>query len=369
MTETSATGQRRNGHMGRLWFIGPFPPPLHGQSNFNVAMEAYLAARASLVRQPTGSGLVGNLIHTLHIVIRILFFARRGDRAYLSLPGQAGAWLFAPIVAALRLRRVPHFIHHHSFRPLNRFPSRPLQLLVALGGASQVHIVLSRRMATLLNERYLEGRRTGGVRTLSNAYLFGPLLQCERRPARAPTLGHMSVLTREKGVFYLLELFERLRRHAPEFRLVLAGPTADPELMAALEGMAARHPSHFEYRGAVSGEEKERFYRDIDIFALPTTLVDEAEPLVLLEAYGRGIDAVASLTGCIADRLRTPSHALSLDPESDCQALLQLANRGDWEQVRTACVTHARAIHEMSREEAEELFPELLHEIASPRAV
>lgn len=347
----------------RLWFVGALPPPLHGQSNYNRAMLDHLVSRgASLSVHDTGGSGAVKLRRTLGAAVALAIGTRRGDRAYLSVPGQSGVWLFALLALILRLRGIEHYIHHHSFRPINQAPSTATKVAVAAGGRRQCHVLLSEDMRRRFAALYLGGADDDRATTLSNAYLFGPRLSRETRPDRPVTLGHMSVLTREKGVSYLLELFVRLAADGHDWRLIIAGPCADPTLAAELARATAAYPERIEYRGSVGGAEKERFFADIDLFVLPTTLIDEAEPLVMLEAFARGVDVVASDTGCIRDRIRTPDHLLALDPDVDRATIEQRIGEAarDWAATRDACLDHARAIEAMAEVEAAAFFPRLL---------
>ena len=98
------------------------------------------------------------------------------------------------------------------------------------------------------------------------------------------------------------------------------------------------------------------------MFVLPTTLIDEAEPLVMLEAFGRGVDVVANDMGCIRDRIRTPAHLLTRDPSADLTLLAErlAANSRDWAKARAACTAHARTIKVQADAEAAAFFPQLL---------
>ncbi len=345
-----------------LWFVGALPPPLNGQSNYNRAMLEELARREIPMHLRdiggTASSKLSGMARALWAILRS---ARRGDRAYLSVPGQAGVWLFVPLVLVLRWRGINHMIHHHSYRPINLGPLAGMRMLVAAGGPRQRHILLSADMTRRFARLYLDND-SGRAVTLSNAYLFGPRLDSAPRPERPPTLGHMSVLTREKGVAYLLDLFARAIADGRDWRLVIAGPCADPILRADLSAAVAAFPGRIDYRGAVDGAEKERFFADIDMFVLPTTLIDEAEPLVMLEAFGRGVDVVANDMGCIRDRIRTPAHLLTRDPSADLTLLAErlAANSRDWAKARAACTAHARTIKVQADAEAAAFFPQLL---------
>lgn len=362
MSSLPAPTDLENWHQGRLWFVGALPPPLNGQSNCNRAMLEEAYARGVTIRlHDIGGTTATKLRTTLQAVLAILVGARRGDRAYLSVPGQVGVWLFVPLAMTLRLRGIMHFVHHHSFRPINLGPLRGMRMLVKAGGRRQSHILLSQDMRRRFADLYLKEDGDRAV-VLSNAYLFGPTLSPTPRPVRPVTLGHMSVLTHDKGVEHLLALFASLVARGNDWRLVIAGPCADPGLRRALDVATVAYPGRVDYRGAVSGAEKERFFADIDLFVLPTTLVDEAEPLVMLEAFGRGVDVVANDTGCIRDRIRTPAHLLTRDHDADVARIVQCVAdaAGDWAATRTACIDHARAIKVSADAEAAAVLPRLM---------
>lgn len=352
-----------------LWFVGAMPPPLNGQSNCNRAMAAELATRGARLRLHDIGGTAATKLRGVLRAMLAVLGAARGDRAYLSVPGQSGVWLFVPLALLLRWRGIEHYVHHHSFRPINLGPMRAMRALVAAGGARQRHILLSQDMRRRFAALYL-GRHADRALSLSNAYLFGPRLERRARPDRPVTLGHMSVLTREKGVAYLLALFADLIAGGHDWRLVIAGPCADPALAAEIAAAVAAHPGRIDYRGALAGDDKERFFADIDLFVLPTTLIDEAEPLVMLEAFGRGVDVVANDTGCIRDRIRTPAHLMTRDPRADAALVVaRIAEAArDWAGTRAACVDHVRAIKALADAEAAAILP-LLVAPARPFAI
>ncbi|MES3101581.1 glycosyltransferase family 4 protein [Sphingomonas faeni] len=332
-------------------------------------LDYFVAHGAPARLRDTGGGGTTKLKRTMSAALALAVGGKRHDRAYLSVPGQRGVWLFVLLVLILRLRGIEHWVHHHSFRPINLGPSRAMRALVAAGGRRQHHILLSNDMRRRFAGLYLDDETDDRATSLSNAYLFGPRIEDDHpraRPQRPVTLGHMSVLTREKGVPYLLDLFAGLAARGHDWRLVIAGPCADPALRAALAAATVAapdgRPGLVEYRGSVAGAEKERFFADVDLFVLPTTLIDEAEPLVMLEAFARGVEVVANDTGCIRDRIRTPGHLMTLDHDRDLalieERVADLA--GDWTTAQQSCIAHARAINAGAEVEAARFFPRLL---------
>ena len=346
-----------------IWLIGPFPPPLHGQAVYNAAFAAHLRQHGELRVLATGESLVSKLASYGRILSAGFFHMRRTDVVYTSMPGQMAAWLFALVVAALRLRGIRHFVHHHSYRSIVLGPLRVMRMVVALGGHTQQHILLSPKMRDRFAALYLGLASSDRALALSNALLFCPeVAAVPPRPLRPFTLGHLSVLTPQKGVDTLIRIFRRAAITCPELRLVIAGPIADQALDHAIKAAIADFPNRVEYRGAVSGPAKAQFYADIDLFLLPTRLIDEAEPLVMLESYAAGVEFMANDRGCIAERLRRPDRMLTGNDDTDTVRLLDVVQEGadDWEALRQGCGRHAADLHATAEAEARVLFRRML---------
>jgi glycosyltransferase involved in cell wall biosynthesis len=355
-----------SGPVGQIWFLASLPPPVNGQANCNAAMWTLLSGNAPLVELSLGHSRIGKIFRSFANSWKLLRYAKRGDAAYISIPGQYGAWLLLPAIAAARARGLTIWFHHHSFRSINRGPMPVMRLLVGMAGPRQNHILLSDSMCDRFAALYLQSG-AGLAHAMSNTVLLAPDLRTDLAPRSKgpPTLGHMSVLTREKGVLYLIDLFDELSRHVPGIRLVIAGPATDAKLLAAVHAAQARYPETFEYRGEVATVEKDKFYRDIDFFVLPTTLVDEAEPLVMIEAYARGVDVFATAVGCIPDRIRDPQCILSLDRSADA-ARIALAVRAistDWASLRIKCKNYVVQLSKSGEEQGVEVFARLFGSI------
>jgi glycosyltransferase involved in cell wall biosynthesis len=345
-----------------IWLVGPFPPPLHGQAVYNAAFAEHLRQHGDLRILATGEGFASKLASYGRILFAALFRMGRTDLVYTSMPGQMAAWLFALVVAALRLRGIRHFVHHHSYRAIVLGPLGVMRLVVALGGRLQQHILLSPIMRDRFAALYLSQAGATGAHALSNALLFCPAVATTTpRATRPVTLGHLSVLSRDKGVDTLIRLFRLTAPACPELRLVIAGPIADATLQPEIAAAVADFPGRVEHRGSVSGTAKQAFYADIDLFVLPTRLVDEAEPLVMLESYAAGVDFMATDRGCIAERLRGPDRLLRGDDAADAAHIIAILaeNAANWAASRDACSRHAANLHANAAGEARALFAEM----------
>jgi len=344
----------------KIWLVGPLPPHLSGQTQFNTVLADRLAAFAQLRKLPTGGSAVEKIWRAVINPLILFFWARRTDIIYCSPPGQRGLWLFLPVISVLRLRRLDHFVHHHSFRAVARAPLASHRWLCRIGGDGQRHVFLCEKMndgyrAAYLSE--LQGRRTLVV---PNAFLFAADLPDLPQREGSVVIAHLSVITREKGIDHILDLQRHFEDDA-EVIFILGGPITDPELRSVVEAAAETSNGKLRWVGTVQGQDKADFYAQADLFLLPTRLVDEADPLVLLEAYSAGVCVLAADRGCISDRLLAPGHRLTLVPESDAALLRDMVAevRKDRIKLAQACQSHARQLSTQARVEGMAFLTEL----------
>lgn len=330
----------------RIWFVGPLPPALSGQTRFNAVLAERLARFAALRALPTGGSASEKIWRAILNPLRLLFGVRRGDTIYCSAPGQMGLWLFLPTIAALRLRRLPHFVHHHSYRAVALAPLASHRWLCRIGGPRQRHVFLCDSMREGYSAAYLSPAQAEIAMVVPNAFLFAAGLPDLPRRDGPVVVAHLSVITREKGIDHILDLQRRLADD-PEVEFLIGGPIADPALRATVEAAVAASGGKMRWIGPVEGQAKADFYARSDIFVLPTRLIDEADPLVLLESYSAGVGVLAAQRGCIPDRLVSPDHTLTFELEADAARLRAMIAevRMDRVALGEACQRHAAALN------------------------
>ncbi len=280
----------------KIIILGPFPPPLHGFSQANLAMRAKLEeAGFSVHAIDTAAGAGGlariasRLKATFHLARTL---AREPACFYLPVSGGAGQWadLIGVLLARLFARRT--VLHHHSFAYLNRF-SRVADWLFRAAGRNARHIVLGDEMKLELAKRY---RVASLISVLSNSSLTEMELVESPLVDRPLTIGFLSNIVLDKGIDQFVAILERLREQGVVVEAAIAGPVVEAAAQIAVkraEELGAR------YHGAVSGETKTAFFREIDVLVFPTRYVNEAEPFVIIEALAAGKPVIASRRGCI----------------------------------------------------------------------
>lgn len=340
-----------------VFAVVQLPPKVTGLTAMNEAMVSVLdqadvlAGVASTSPRPDASrpvALAGRMLSTLAAIKGLAAARRRGaSTLYMSCDGGIGLALNLLVVLAARLLRMRVWLHHHSFAYINR-RSALMNTLIAFSPRATVHIALCDDMLDGLRLRYAASWRQRGTEgvVLSNAFAIPAASQPSASRADGPlVLGHLSNLTVEKGALRVAALFQEALAAGHDVRLIVAGPTDDRRIETRLRDLIARYPDRVEWPGPVRGEAKAVVLSRIDAFLFPTSYVNEAQPLVLLEALAAGAAVVATGRGCIACDLR---HVPGL-----------IADDADFETAALSWVSEASTTSRPDREACREAFSAL----------
>ena len=293
--------------------IGSFPPPIGGASMVNLLVHDALVGVGVAVTRADVSG--PRLAHSrglgYHVrrLVRNLSAARKARRAsartrtlYIVPDAGLGAWYTLGHIVVLGRRFDQIVIHHHSCRYIEEH-SRPIAAIVRRTSHKATHVFLTLGMANAFRHRY--GPVACHVAT--NARFVAE--ETQRPPDGQPNvrlrIGHLSNLCVDKGFFEVANTFDALRAAGHDAELVLAGPILEPEVEERLAIMHATHGVRIRYLGALSGDAKRNFYREIELFLFPTRFRQEAAPLVIYEALAAGVPVLSTDRGVIAEIIPT----------------------------------------------------------------
>ena len=111
----------------------------------------------------------------------------------------------------------------------------------------------------------------------------------------------LSNIRQEKGVWEYLRVAKEIANKCPEVEFLLAGPCQSRQMQGDIRHFIERHrlSGQVQIIGPIYGDEKEKLFRNSDIFLFPSH--QEAFPLVVLEAMQWGLPVVASDVGCIPE--------------------------------------------------------------------
>lgn len=299
-----ATALAKNPARPKIVMVGAFPPPVHGMAAVNAAVQDALqragviplkvnVAAPSLERSFIAR--LGRLPRVLRGLSRLVSQRDlRGAALYMSVSGGLGQLYEIAFLLLARLRGMSVFLHHHSFAYLDK-PSGLTRILVRAAGDKAVHVTLSPGMGTRLKDNYGITR----VVPVSNAIFFAAAAAGTVRK-ELKTLGFLSNVAPEKGVFEFLDLIAAANCAGLPVHAKLAGPFQDAEIERQIR-MRLATLSSVAYVGPKYGIAKASFYDGIDVLIFPTRYVNEAEPLLLHEAMSRGIPVIVYGRGCIPE--------------------------------------------------------------------
>lgn len=276
-------------------FIGPFPKPVHGQSLATQSMfEFFLQVGFALKKVDVSATGLKKVIMHIYAFFIILFSAKTS--VYISLNSNNGLILSVLLVLAARLKGSSLYLHYHAYDHIRR-QSKVLYWLTKLAGKNACHIVLGETMARDLRKCTDFELDTCIV---NNSKLIQLNSSAEKQRSKFIKIGHLSNLTKEKGLtdsidtaIYLNDFFL--------IKLYLAGPATSEYVQEEIKRAKDALGENLEYLGPLYGENKDKFYSDIDYFIFPSQYKNEAEPLVVLEALSAGVPVIASQIGCITD--------------------------------------------------------------------
>jgi succinoglycan biosynthesis protein ExoL len=371
-SDTSAVGEEDVPTEGALvkthkvLVMGLFPPPVDGQRLITQMVCDRLGDLATVKRfdidQFRFLGQASKPISTLGACGAMLR-ARLSGYSTLYLAPHSGTGLVFSCFIALIARATGYGIaaHYHSYWNIGR-RSRLMAAFLALCGPKAMHVVLGPPMARDLSQFYPSVRR---IVTLSNTAFMEPRAPVDRKfGGRRLRIGHLSNLSREKGIAVVLDCMRNLFRRGIDVELWLAGPAEDAETDQLITAAQREFGDRLNYLGRLEAEPVRRFYKRIDVFLFPTSHKHEAEPLVLIDALATGVPVIATDRGCIPYLLENEGGLVLSPARFVDQAIDQIAAWARQPERLAEASCHAlarfRELHDRSRADLHRFVATLL---------
>ncbi|MCC5959457.1 MAG: glycosyltransferase family 4 protein [Rhodobacteraceae bacterium] len=293
--------------------IGSFPPPVTGESkNLKLICDEIKGRGYDLICCNTSRGSLGS--RWLLLPRRTWRYSKawgtliasarkRTKTVYLTSDGGPGLLFTLLAVLIARTAGFKMVLQHRTFQYV-RERSRLASAVNHAIGDNGLHVFLSEGMARNYFEQYSPQRPFRVNHNFAQVAEFSRAVRRLPRKRGGPLrVGYLSNLMLEKGFDTFLEVARRAVREGLEFDFIIAGPapgaTEENLVKDAIKDLGGR----LEWRGAVYGDDKMRFFRDIDIFMFPTRYHYEAQPNVVLEALAAGNYVIATDLGCVSEDL------------------------------------------------------------------
>jgi glycosyltransferase involved in cell wall biosynthesis len=288
---------------------GVLPPPVTGMTACTKSMIDWMTQRMPVHSYNWSNGAKQlSLSFRLSKAVRAqltpwkLLFSRRANQHAFYMPSNAGFPLYFNMlaIAAARLRGYRCALHHHIYAYLNRYDWR-IQALDWLLGPNGIHLVLCPHMEQQLRRLY--GCRASVAIVPSAIQLLQSTIADDVEVATPPTrsedfcLGHLGNLSMAKGLDLAIDTHRALRRNNRKTRLILAGPICSQTEVRMIDEARREFGESVEYRGPVYQDAKRKFFEDIHAVLYPTR--NDAQPLVITEAFAFGRPVLSYGQGCI----------------------------------------------------------------------
>lgn len=353
----------------KILAIGHLPPPVNGltfitsrlvRSLANAGYEISFVNTGVLTETRSSFFHACRLAKTLRGLFWIAWNGISGASrvCYFTAEGGLGLIYTVMLAGCARLFCSRIYIHHHSYSYITR-PNKLMQLIMALSSDKAVHICLCSKMAQSLASQY--GRRIQSL-ILSNAAFVdpessGPPVFLQRQFL---VIGLLSNLTADKGLHEFLDIVRLASRRRLPIRAILAGPVKLEEDRVLLDETRRVVGEYLEYRGPVYGEEKLRFFADIDLFVFLTTYLNEAQPTVIFEAMSNGVPVISYDRGCISGQVADGGFVYSQEADvvtDTVNLMVRYRSQPNWlaEQKRAA-LEHFKNERQLGQDLVNNLF-------------
>lgn len=313
----------------RILFIAPLPPPIHGSSvvsqqikNSKLVNDAFTCDWVNLSASRSLDEVGKFKIFKIWIVLRTLcktlfkLITHRYDLCYLAITCHGGPFLKdAPFVLLCKLFCKNIIIHQHNKGMANDVNRWPYRRIFPLCYKNTKVILLSWKLYPDIEK--IVPREN--VMICSNGI---PDVEYDTREQhnKTPRILFLSNLLPSKGVIVLLDALKLLKDKGCLFACDFVG-SESKEIDSALfdkELNARKLNTSVKYYGRKTGDTKEQFYSNADIFVLPT--LNECFPLVILEAMQHGLPCVTTDEGGITDMIEDGVEGL-ITPKNDAISL------------------------------------------------
>lgn len=358
----------------KLLVIGPFPPPITGnslatQKVYHLLKDSY---NVNSINNSTKN------ISTSRNSLKLVFF-------YLKLYSQVFKFLSADIIyvsigmsfwgtlrdgvfiVLSRILRKKCIIHLHGnltnqiYAELDGIKKK---LYGSVYSAANYGIVLSdslmKNLTPFMSEKRIFKLNNFVDLDLSDFFITKKI----EEPFKLKIL-YFSNLIIEKGIFEFIQTLHSLEKNKIPFEAKIAGAIDESDKILIIS-MFANLPINTTYLGPVFGKEKLELLKWGNIFILPTYYRPEGQPISILEAMSTGNIILTTRQGGIEDIVKEPKNGYFIEkrnPKSIEEKILYLSrNEKKAKEIQTN--NHSEALSKYSIECFHLSLDTIIHQIS-----
>lgn len=219
--------------------------------------------------------------------------------------------LFVPIAKLWRKKVIVHF---HSFSPETTIKSKYWKIYKYLFSSADIVIVLSQLWKKYVEEVFGLCDKVRVVYNPCTAEVY------PQHYERKNQILYAGTVNARKGYKDMIAAYASIAKEFPEWRIVFAGngEVEQGKKLASDLGIAAQT----EFLGWVSGNEKDKAFKEASIFCLPSYA--EGFPMAVLDAWSYGLPVITTPVGGIPDVAKDGENMLLFNPGDTDELALQM---------------------------------------------
>lgn len=231
------------------------------------------------------------LIYAVKGFVEFLCFLPSADIVHIHVSEPPSAFrklVFFRLAKWLGKKIVMHF---HSFSPDTTINGPYSFLYRKLFCGADVVVVLSNYWRETVDEKFHLGDR---IKVIYNPC---PTITNQQKYENTRSILYAGTLNQRKGYADLIRAFAKVASKHPDWKITLAGNGEVEQARALAKELGIE--SHIELLGWVSGESKDKVFKQASVFCLPSYA--EGFPMSVLDAWAYGLPVVTTPVGGIPD--------------------------------------------------------------------
>lgn len=266
-------------------------------------------------------GLFVKLIFSFVAFIRYIFVLPQYDLVHFHVGEVPSALRKCPFMWYAKLWRKKTVIHFHTFTPEGTIQSWRRKVYNYLFCSANRVIVLSEFWRDFVEKEFpgvkaviIYNPCTAEVKCLDSAL--------DESTSNMHSILYAGTLCVRKGFADLMRAFAKIAKRFPDWKLSFAGNDVTGKAVELVKELGIE--SQVELLGWVSGEAKNKAFKNADIFCLPSYA--EGFPMGVLDAWAYGLPVITTPVGGIPDIAIDGKNMLLFNP-GDVDALAKCMER------------------------------------------
>ncbi len=248
---------------------------------------------------------IDKIIYFFRSLVQFIVFLPTASLVHVHLSAPMSAKRKFPFLMLAKLFKIPILIHFHAFSAESTIDKKHYKLYCKIFRSANTIIVLS------------ESWKQGLIKDLNISsdkieVLYNPCPQIVLKNdiEKTNAILYAGTIESRKGYMDLIKSFAKIASIYPEWKLVFAGNGEINEGIALAKKLNIENQVVF--KGWVSGEEKERLFREANVFCLPSYA--EGFPMAVLDAWAYGLPVITTPVGGIPDVAKDGKNMLLFNP-------------------------------------------------------